>query len=55
VKRQQLRLKNSWGEDYGDDGHALIAFDDFEELLRQEGEACLAIEQRPTARLAAAA
>lgn len=44
VKRGVLRLKNSWGQGWGRRGHAFIAIEDFEKLLRQDGEACLATE-----------
>jgi hypothetical protein len=36
-----FRLKNSWGQGWGDGGHGLIAFGDVEYLLAQEGEACM--------------
>lgn len=46
-KRREFRIKNSWGEFWGDKGHAQIGFDDMEQLLQADGEACLAVEARP--------
>lgn len=39
-----LRIKNSWGRGWGRRGFANISFDDFERLLSDGGEACIAIE-----------
>lgn len=44
VKRETFRLKNSWGREWGEGGCASITFDDFDRLLGEQGEACLAIE-----------
>lgn len=41
-----LRVKNSWGRSWGDGGHAFIRFNDFEKLLSNWGEACLAFENK---------
>jgi hypothetical protein len=43
-KHRLLRLKNSWGRHWGSSGHALLGFDDFQRLLQEGGEACLATE-----------
>jgi hypothetical protein len=44
VNREYFRIKNSWGYDWGDKGHAYISFSDFEKLFNDEGEACIASE-----------
>jgi hypothetical protein len=44
TKEQRLRLKNSWGRNWGRTGNAFISFDDFEMLLEDDGEACIAVE-----------
>jgi len=46
VKRGVVRVKNSWGQDWGSRGHALLSFEDIESLLLEDGEACLADEVR---------
>ena len=38
-------IKNSWGFDYGTNGHALISDENMQRLLDENGEACLAVEQ----------
>lgn len=41
-----LRIKNSWGRQWGKDGHAFIRKADFAKLLDGNGDACLAVEKR---------
>lgn len=47
VRERRLRLKNSWGRSWGQNGHAWISFDDMERLITEDGEVCLALERRP--------
>jgi len=41
-----FRIKNSWGRNWGKKGFAFITFDDFESLLHDAGEACIAFENK---------
>jgi hypothetical protein len=49
TKRGLFRIKNSWGREWGNNGFAYISFEDFERLLREDGEACIAIEVKAKA------
>lgn len=42
--REIFRVKNSYGRSWGKGGRGYLPFEDFEVLLRQDGEACLGIE-----------
>ena len=39
-----IRIKNSWGRQWGREGHAFISIDNFAGLLKNGGEACIAKE-----------
>jgi len=41
-----IRMKNSWGREWGKNGFAYLAFEDVDHLLQEDGEACLATEIR---------
>ena len=42
-----FRGKNSWGRDWGRHGNYYIGTADLERLLAEDGEMCVAVEQRP--------
>ena len=46
TKTKLFRIKNSWGREWGKSGHAFISFTDMEKLIKQNGEVCLAIENK---------
>jgi hypothetical protein len=46
LRRQAVRLQNSWGRGFGIDGSCWISFSDLEYLLQHDGECCV-----PTQRL----
>jgi hypothetical protein len=48
TNKELFRIKNSWGQSWGDRGLAYIRFSDFEKLLNERGEACVAFENEVT-------
>jgi hypothetical protein len=46
LKKRLFRIKNSWGQEWGVNGHAFIGFDDFQFLLNNGGESCIAFENK---------
>lgn len=42
VEDKLVRLHNSWGPDWGFMGDCFISFDDLTQLLREDGDACVA-------------
>lgn len=46
LKRERLRLHNSWGADWGERGECWISFSDMDRLLKERGEACFPVKRR---------
>lgn len=45
IRPEVLRWRNSWGRDYGRNGDGYIRVEDFDQLMRQHGEACIVTER----------
>ena len=45
-KRGMYKVMNSWGKGYGFNGFAWLPMEEVDKLLKDQGEACLAIERR---------
>ncbi|MGP3979837.1 hypothetical protein [Streptomyces sp. KR80] len=41
-----VRLRNSWGRDWGVDGDCYLRVEDLEKLLKDEGEACVPVTRK---------
>lgn len=48
MKRERLRILNSWSSGWADGGMAWISFADMQNLLSRQGEACLPLQRKFT-------
>lgn len=46
TKTGMVRIMNSWGLDYGQNGFAWLPMEELEKLLKDHGEACMPVERR---------
>lgn len=46
IKKQAVRLHNSWGKSWGDGGRAWISYTDLRRLLAEAGEACFFVGRK---------
>ena len=44
VPNRLFRMKNSWGRGWGSNGRAVISFGNVRRLLKEDGEACIALQ-----------
>lgn len=47
LKTDLVRVKNSWGQTWGQGGHGYLPLADLRQLLAEDGEACIAFESKP--------
>lgn len=45
INRGTVTLHNSWGEEWGNGGDAVISFADLKRLLKEDGEACIPLKR----------
>lgn len=46
LKAKCVRLRNSWGQNWGKNGDCFISFDDLDRLLHEEGEAVIPVTRK---------
>lgn len=46
VAKKLVRVRNSWGADWGVGGDAFISFDDFAKLLNDDGDFCVPVTRK---------
>lgn len=48
IKNKTVTLANSWGKSWGKDGDCYLTWDDFEKVLKDDGEFCIPIGRTTT-------
>ena len=46
IKDKNIRLHNSWGNDWGINGECFMKWDDLDRLLHEQGEACVPLKRQ---------